>query len=84
MGKIEKALKSFSQVIGGKEERNNADEVIIENNLNISGAALAGASVKSIALTVDDLGAVTGGRATLTDGTSITITVETARGEKVK
>lgn len=83
MGRIEAALKTLCQALGSKEEH-NADEVIIENNLNINGAALAGASVKSICLTVDEIGTVTGGKATLSDGTSITITVETARGEKVK
>lgn len=75
MGKLKNAFKSISQLIGGKEEHNNADEVIIENNLNINGA-FAGASVKAMALYVDQTGKLQGGIATLTDGTSITITVK--------
>lgn len=76
MGKLQQALKSFSQVLGGRKEHNNADEVFIENNLNINGAAFAGASLQSMTLYVDHTGAVIGGIATLKDGTSITITVK--------
>ena len=42
-------------------------------------AGKAGASVKAIKLTTDATGKVTGGTATLTDETSVTITVEQAQ-----
>lgn len=55
------------------------DEVIdyIETNFNVDGAdGEDGASVTAITLTTTG-GAVTGGTATLSDGTSVTITVTT-------
>lgn len=76
MARLKKALKSLCQVLGGRKELNNADEVIIENNLNINGATFTGASLQSMTLYVDHTGAVIGGIATLKDGTSITITVK--------
>ena len=51
----------------------------IESDFNISGSkGDDGASMSALELTVDGSGAVTGGTATLTDGTEITVTVTTA------
>ena len=76
---IVKALKKLSKKLntsGTEASGNTISRVLqsIESSFNIDGAD--GASVTAIALTTTQ-GAVTGGTATLSDGTTISITVTT-------
>lgn len=86
MSRLIKALKALGKKCntGSTEpEGKTLSEVIssIAENFNITGAAGAdgddGASVTAIALTTTE-GAVTGGTATLSDGTTVEITVTEA------
>lgn len=80
---ILKALKKLSKKLntGGTEASGNTIAAVlssIESSFNITGAkGEDGASVTAIALTTEE-GAVTGGTATLSDGTEVTITVTEA------
>ena len=86
---IVKALKKLGKKLntGGTEPTGTTIAGVlasIESSFNISGAkGDDGASVTAIALTTES-GAVTGGTATLSDGTTVEITVteaEAAAGE---
>lgn len=71
------AVKCTSATSAANVTGTTTDEVIdyIEKNFNVNGQdGEDGASVTAIALTTTE-GAVTGGTATLSDGTTITITV---------
>lgn len=80
---IVKALKALGKKLntGGTEPTGNTISAVlasIESAFNISGAkGDDGASVTAIALVTEE-GAVTGGTATLSDGTTVEITVTTA------
>lgn len=80
MSRLIEALKNLGKKCNSSQTvptGDNVEDVInsIANNFNINGADGAdGASVTAIALTTTE-GAVTGGTATLSDGTTITITV---------
>lgn len=80
---IVKALKKLGKKLntGGTEPTGTTIAGVlasIESSFNISGAkGDDGASVTAIALTTES-GAVTGGTATLSDGTTVTITVTEA------
>ena len=80
---ILKALKKLSKKLntGGTEASGKTIAAVlssIESSFNITGAkGEDGASVTAIALTTEE-GAVTGGTATLSDGTEVTITVTEA------
>ena len=80
---ILKALKKLSKKLntGGTEASGNTIAAVlssIESSFNITGAkGDDGASVTAIELTTE-AGAVTGGTATLSDGTEVTITVTEA------
>ena len=84
---IVKALKKLGKKLntGGTEPSGNTIAGVlasIESAFNISGAkGDDGASVTAIALTTES-GAVTGGTATLSDGTTVTITVTEAEAEE--
>lgn len=71
------AVKCTSAASAAAVTGDTVDEVIdyIESNFNVDGSD--GASVSAIELETTD-GAVTGGTATLSDGTTITITVTEA------
>jgi len=80
---IVKALKKLGKKLNtsGTEPSGNTISAVlasIESKFNITGAA--GAYVTAIALTTEE-GVVTGGTATLSDGTDVTITVTEAEAE---
>lgn len=80
MSRLIEALKNLGKKCNSSQTvptGDNVEDVInsIATNFNINGAD--GASVTAIALTTTE-GAVTGGTATLSDGTTITITVTTS------
>lgn len=83
MSRLIKALKNLGKKCNASATEptgNTVSQVInsIATNFNINGEkGDDGASVTAIALTTEE-GAVTGGTATLSDGTEITITVTEA------
>lgn len=76
---IVQALKKLGKKFTGgtAPSGKTISDVLLDIESKWSGSGSDGASVTAINLTVDENGAVTGGTATLSDTTEVTITVTT-------